>query len=341
MKESVGRDSNREFLWRIAPRSVPFSLGITPSDICNFRCNFCNQSTPQGIKDARILPWDDFCTLAGQIKELSDLGNTRDERIRNIRFIGNGEPLINKRLPDMIAYLKDMDIADRFEVTTNASLLTHEMSDRLVASGITRLLISVEGLTKEKYKKICGYSMNIEKLIENISYFYSIRKDAKVFIKTVNIALDSKDDEQKFYDMFKPVCDEIAVENIINACADVDYSKITDEDISSTTRYGTKFVRKICCDTLFMYLNIHSNGDADCCGCIYPPLYIGNIYNTPLKDLWNGEKHKEIMKLHLEKRRVEIPTCRNCGSINGYNGFSSDNLDGHLDEVLARLEKMR
>lgn len=48
-----GRDANRVPLWEVAPREIPFSLGITPSDVCNFRCNYCNQSTPPVLKMPR------------------------------------------------------------------------------------------------------------------------------------------------------------------------------------------------------------------------------------------------------------------------------------------------
>lgn len=52
----------------------------------------------------------------------------------------------------MIDYCVKNNLAERYEVTTNRSLLTHEISDRLIDAGVTRLLISVEGLTKETYK---------------------------------------------------------------------------------------------------------------------------------------------------------------------------------------------
>ena len=339
-KKNIGRDVNRIPLYTVVPRSVPFSLGIAASDICNFKCNYCNQSTPQGIKNARIIPWEDFLILAEQIKDLSDFGKEHGEDIKNIRFIGNGEPLINKRLPDMIAYLKQLGVSKRFEVTTNASLLTHEMSDRLIESGITRLLISIQGVNSERYKDICRYNMDMDKLIENIAYFYKNKNKAEVYIKTVDISLKSDEETKLFYEMFEPICNEINVEKIMNACADVDYSKITDNDLSKTMRYGQEFKKKICCDTLFMYMNIHSNFNVDCCGCIYPPLFIGNAYKLPLKEIWNGEKHREVMKLHLQGKKDSINMCKNCSSINSYNGFIEDNLDEHLKDVLERVCKL-
>ena len=336
-RETYGRNTNRVELWKVVPRSVPFSIGLSPSDICNFRCNYCNQSTEAGIKDAQILKWDNFIILTQQIEEM--LEKATDD-IKIIRFVGNGEPLVNKKLPEMVGYIKDRKIASRIEVTTNGSLLTHEYSDALIDAGLTRLLVSVQGTTTKKYNEICDYNMDIDKFVDQISYFYRHRKQCHLYVKTMNVALDGEKDEKKFYDTYRDISDTICVENLMNACADVDYSTITSKDVKYATRYGGDFKEKICCDTLFMYLNIHSNGDVDCCGCKYPPLYLGNLYKTPMKDLWNGKVHKSIMMKHLLGHRDDIPICSNCCSIDSFGTFPEDNLDDHLDEIYLRVEKL-
>lgn len=331
-----GRDANRVELWRVVPRSVPFAIGITPSDICNFKCNYCNQSTKAGIKDAQILEWDDFITITHQIEDL--LSSSVDD-LKIIRLIGNGEPLINKKLPDMIAYLSDKQYAPRIEVTTNGSLLTPEYSDALISAGLTRLLVSVQGTTVEKYRKVCGFSIDIDKFIDQISYFYHHKKQCALYVKTVDIALDNDDDKKKFFDTYTKISDTTCVEHIIDVCSDVDYSTISSNDVKHVSRYGGAFRKKICCDTLFMYLNIHSNGDADCCGCKYPPLYIGNIYQTPIRDLWNGKVHRSIMLKHAQGKRNDIACCRDC-CIDGYSSFPEDNLDDHLREVYEKVVRL-
>lgn len=333
---SNGRDANRVPLHSVVPRSIPFSLGIAPSDICNFRCNYCNQSTASGIQGAKIIDWDEFMIRANQVEELIAKA---DEDIKVLRFIGNGEPLLNKRLPDMVKYCVDHQFATRYEITTNGSMLTKEMADALADSGLTRLLISVQGATEDMYQKICKYNLDMQRFTDQIAYFKSVRKGTKIYIKTVDEALPTKEDKDAFFDIFSPLCDEINVENIIEACADVDYEDIVQKDDSgqTKTRYGNELVRKKCCDTLFMSMNIHTNGNVDCCGCKYPPLFIGNINQTPLKDIWNGKTHMDVMKKHLSGKRWDIEKCADCASIEYYNGFPEDNIDAYADEILQRL----
>ena len=341
MNSNIGRDTNRVPLYEVVPRAVPFAIGISVSDICNFRCIYCNRSTEAGIKDARIITWEDFIKIVNQIEELVNYGKAKgkNNELKIIRFIGVGEPLVNKMLPDMIKYLSERKLAKRIEVTTNGSLLTKEMADRLVDSGVTRLLISIQGVTAERYKEICGYNLNMDDFINQIKYFYKIsRGKCEMFIKTVSVAIKSKEEERKFYDIFEPICDSISIENVIESHADVDFSNMIPKEHKNKTRFNTPMKKRLCCDTLFMYMNIHSNGMVDACGCIYPPLFLGNINNMSLKEIWNGKRHKEIMVKHLSKRRCDIGICATCQSIEHYNGFAEDDLDPHLDEVLKKVE---
>lgn len=342
---ATGRDTNRIPLHIVVPRAVPFALGLTPSDVCNFKCVYCNQSSEKGIREARLTTWEEFEEQVKQIEALYEKAraNGSDDKIKIIRLIGNGEPLANKRIADMVRVLHDKKFADRIEITTNGSLLTHEMADQLIDAGLTRLLISVQGVNAETYKKVCGYNINFEKFVEQISYFYEkSRGKCTVFAKTVNIALKNQEEIDTFYKIFEPITDAVNIENVIQACEDVDYSALINEEEEKKTRYGNELKRKICCDTLFMYMNIHANGDVDCCGCIYPPRFIGNIYKTPIADLWNGEEHRKLMIAHLKGQRFQDPVCSRCSSIEHYNGFEADNLDPYREEILEKImQKMK
>ena len=126
----------------------------------------------------------------------------------------------------------------------------------------------------------------MDKFLSEIQYFYQHRKNCKVYIKTVNVALDDKEDEKFFYDIFSPMCDMINIENVCQDFEGVDYEQIQgDSKEEKLDRYGYRQKQKKVCDALFMYRNIQTNGEADCCGFTYPPISIGNIYQKRLKDI--------------------------------------------------------
>ena len=336
--KAVGRDLNRVPLHSVVPMSVPFAIGIGPSDFCNFKCNYCFQATDKGVRDPKMLEFSDFQIIIEQIQKLLSNGN---DKLKIIRFIGNGEPFLNKNIAKMVKYASQKKLADRYEITTNASLLTHELTDELVNSGLTRLIVSIQGVTEEKYKEVCKYNIDLSKLINELTYFYNqSRGNCKLMIKTVNLSVELAEEKKKFFDIFEEISDEISIENVMDACEDIDYTTLLTEEEQEETRYGTELKEKKCCDSLFMNMNIHANGDVDVCGCIYPPLFIGNVYKTSLDELWNGSYHKEIMIKHLTGKRDEINVCSKCKSITHYNSLETDNLDPYLDEVLEKVKRL-
>ena len=242
---------------------------------------------------------------------------------------------MNKDLPRMIRYARERELSDRVEITTNASLLTHEISDALIDAGLTRMIVSVQGVTEAKYKDTCGYMIDYPKMLDELSYFYAHRKNCKVFIKTVDVALDNAEEHEQFYEMFGSVCDEMGIEHIFAAFEGVDYASIRPE-ADGTTRYQYDYKEKLVCDSLFSLINIQTNGNVDCCGCKYPPLPIGNIHRAPLKEIWNGETHRKYMELHLTGRYRELSSCNGCESMQ-FNGHPMDILDDHREELLPRI----
>lgn len=329
------KDQNRVPLWQAVPLKQPFSLGISPSDVCNFRCRYCIQSTSDRYPGGRIITWDDWLLRAQQIEELGALAGGP---LKNLRFTGYGEPLMNPRLPDMVADVARRGLSPRREITTNASLLTHEMSDRLVAGGLTRLLVSLQGLTSESCEEMCGYPLDFAQLVDRIAYFYEHRGSCKLYVKIMDASIHGEEERQRFLETFTPICDMLNIEHMMNAYEGVDYEALAHHNIDHASRYGYKVEERVCCDTLFMYMTVDSKGDVDVCGCTYPALHIGNVNDTPLKDLWNGPKHLEAMRLHLQGRRKYIPECKRCHSVTSY-AHPADNLDEHLEELFQKINK--
>ena len=138
--------------------------------------------------------------------------------------------------------------------------------------------------------------------------------------------------------MFAPIADAVNIEKIIKVFDSVDYSSMIGES-PSKTRYGYERIEKICCDSLFMRMQIYTSGDVTNCACRYPGLVVGNIYRNSLSEIWNGELHKKYMRLHLAGNRGKIKMCRDCDSMQSA-GHPMDNLDGHLGEILERVNKL-
>ena len=148
-KIGTGRDENRTELYRVVPLAVPFSIGLNLCDYCNFKCVYCWHSVG-GFKHPHMMSYDAYQEIADQIEELYRANE--NQHTKNIRLCGYGELLMNRDAARIVCDIRARELSERIELTTNGSLLTHELSDALIAPGLTRLLISVQGVTAEKYK---------------------------------------------------------------------------------------------------------------------------------------------------------------------------------------------
>ena len=118
-------------------------LRISITDRCNFRCVYCRSADPENYRDHdEILSWPELDRLARVFLSLG---------IRKIRITG-GEPLVRDGVEDYIARLNTLGVED-LSMTTNGHLLA-ERCDRLLASGLRRINISLDSLDPEKFERI-------------------------------------------------------------------------------------------------------------------------------------------------------------------------------------------
>lgn len=326
---------NRTILHEVLPVDTPLLFGIFVGDICNFKCKYCIQSAENDVPEKKLLvrqflEWETFIKIADSAKKFP-------QRIKTVLFSSIGEPLLHPQLPDMIKYLNDINLADAYEIVTNASLLTPELGERLLDAGLTRLCISLQGLTEEKYKEICGVEINYAEFYDNIKAFYeSSRGKCKLHIKTVDIALDSGEEEQ-FMDMYAPICDTIYIDKVVPAFKGIDYHDI----VLDTEHYTEKSYReneKVCCSKIFYTLYTLADGRiAPCCDHPQPMTY-GHIDNMDLVEAWNSDRRKKFLIQHLKHRRCENGICKQCASPLERE-FEEDILDGYEEEILDRIHR--
>ena len=129
-------------LKRNAVRNYPVAAFIEPTLYCNLRCPACPTGLRLGLRPTAAIDEELFKTA---IDEIGDY-------LFQLNMYNWGEPLLHKRTPEMIRYAKDKDI--RIILSTNLSIpLSDEYIERLVNSGLDRMLVSLDGVTQETYSK--------------------------------------------------------------------------------------------------------------------------------------------------------------------------------------------
>jgi MoaA/NifB/PqqE/SkfB family radical SAM enzyme len=123
-------------------RNYPVQAYIEPTLFCNLRCPACPTGLQLGLRPSSTIKWDLFKST---IDEIGDY-------VFSLFMYNWGEPLLHKQTPEMIRYAKDKDID--IILSSNLSLkLTDDYIERLVASGLDTLIVSLDGTTEEVYAK--------------------------------------------------------------------------------------------------------------------------------------------------------------------------------------------
>ena len=124
-------------------------LRLSVIDACNFRCPYCmpadRVAENHGMDSASRLSFDEIEVL---VRGFARLG------VRKLRLTG-GEPLLRKRLPELVARLAAIPGIEDLALTTNGSLLAAQ-ARALRAAGLGRLTVSLDALDPVLFSALSG-----------------------------------------------------------------------------------------------------------------------------------------------------------------------------------------
>lgn len=276
--------------------SFPRAIQIQTTSFCNAKCLFC------GYK---------------HIHDKVDMGYMEEDLFRKIidetsqHFIGRispylmNEPLMDKNMPERIAYIeRNKKPFTKTKINTNGALLTEDMSERLVDSGLRHLWVSVQGYSAESYTK----SMGLKKfnILDNIDRFLDIRdkkgkKRPKLSITTLDTTL---------------VHDELEYAKKHWADRDVTFKihaldNRAGDDISDLTVQKRQFRRN--CDLFLKQAYVLFNGDVIiCCHDWRRTVVLGNVKEQSLKEIWNSDHFMELIRQYQAGDFTNLKICRTC-----------------------------
>jgi MoaA/NifB/PqqE/SkfB family radical SAM enzyme len=328
-----GYEQKRVPLYEQIPLNTPFTLYIDPSHICNFRCSYCTQAWTKEEKEniqfkEQFMDKHTFESIKKQVLEF-------DGRFKMLLITGLGEPLANPDTPKMIEWFSKNRVSEKIEMYTNGILLTSEKTHELVNAGLTKLRISIQGVHAEAYRKNAEVKIDFEKLVENIKYFYEHRENCKLYIKVIDSCLD-EGEKDEFYRIFGNICDEIFIEHLVLAQHSMgDYQGKVN---SNLTLYGETAIEKKICPLMFYVLQIDAVGNVVPCTPLGLPssFSLGNVNETTLKKIWQGEKLQNLRVQNLKGDLNEIFVCSQCDNYNCIT-HDSDNLDQYGEILLNKI----
>jgi radical SAM protein with 4Fe4S-binding SPASM domain len=120
---------------------MPVSYSIEPTNHCNLKCPECPSGLGTLTRPLGLLKFDDFAKLIDEIKDTGFY----------VQLFFQGEPYINKQLPEMIRYAQERKVY--ISISTNGHFITEKNVDYILENAPDKLIFSMDGLDEESYQQ--------------------------------------------------------------------------------------------------------------------------------------------------------------------------------------------
>lgn len=153
--------------WMQGKKVYPIEVEISPSGACNHRCIFCAVDY-LGYKPCFL----DKDTTLKNIKLMKGKG------LKSVICSGEGEPLLNKNLPDIVNGIKTfgVDVA----MSSNGALFDKNFANECLKA-FTWIRFSIASLEEKSYEAIQRpKSGDLDKVKRNLSDVVSVKRDQKL-----------------------------------------------------------------------------------------------------------------------------------------------------------------
>jgi radical SAM protein with 4Fe4S-binding SPASM domain len=302
------------FHYRKKSRRLPYRpirLWVELTSLCNYRCIMC----PNKDLEKRDKGFMDLNLYRKIIDEARDF-------VFDINLAHRGESLLHPQLIEAIAYAKKNRLYTRLH--TNGSLLTEALSHQLIQAKLDRLSFSFDGYEKETYERI-RKGGDFDKTVSNIVRFLEIKKEARSKKPDTAIEVISFDDldkqvpsetKEQFKNRFRDLpLDSLVLKEMHNWAGHIDRK-------SRGRNYTV-------CPFPWNALVIFWDGAVlPCTQDFFGKFTLGNIKDSSLQEIWNGEKARFLREKLAQKDISKLETCSVCDRVwrEGFLGVPKEYL---------------
>jgi radical SAM protein with 4Fe4S-binding SPASM domain len=222
-----------------------------------------------------------------------------------VKLYMSGEPLLHKRLTDMIDYAHDHGCGTM--IHTNATLLTEEKAAEILDSHLDTISCSFDGCTPEVYEQVRPPA-SFSQVKENIESFLMLRnrrdgKTPRVIVEIIKMK-QTEPYLAAFVQRWKTSgADDVHVQPCMTWL-----DCIEDLSVESPPDYGYQP-----CPALFQLSCFLTEGTVvPCCMDVDGKMPMGNISQTPFREIWRGDRYNELRTKHLERQIESGSICHGC-----------------------------
>jgi MoaA/NifB/PqqE/SkfB family radical SAM enzyme len=292
----MGAIENDPMIATLAHAEVRYEV----TDHCNATCIMCPREEHEHGREHGIM---DQAKYEKSIDEVVGLG------AKKVVLTGFGEPMLDKRLENKIAYAKSKGLSTY--IITNGSALTPKRSQSILDSGLDEMRVSFYGMGPDTYNKVMQ-GLDYHRTRDGLLHFLELRNKGgyrtKVQLSYLTMNENAKD-EGAFREYWEPKVEAIEIWRPHNFGDGRDYrqrSEDTQQKIPKTT----------CGRPESGPLQIQWNGEIiPCCYDYNNKIVLGNAFEQPVLDILNGLKYRLLRHAHRSGDFDLFPYCSQCDQL--------------------------
>ena len=274
----------------------PPCVQIEPTSICNYRCIMCYQ------KDRTFSKKSSGYMGHMSLELFKNIIDELEGNLEAITLASRGEPMLNPKILEMLDYCGKKFLA--LKLNTNASMLNEKNIHRILSSGLSTLVFSVDSADKINYEKI-RINGNFEKVFSNIKLFNDIKTkqypNSNLIIRISGVKINDDQNMENMKDQWEKYADILAFTNYTPWQSSYENDE---NDILNP------------CTELWRRMFVWWDGKVNPCDFDYKSILLSGNFKINEKNniekLWNSENYNSLRKNHINNLRKKIHPCNKC-----------------------------
>jgi radical SAM protein with 4Fe4S-binding SPASM domain len=288
-------------------KGMPVSVSTELTNHCNLKCPHCSSGSGQMLRPRGFMDIDLFKKV---MKELSPY-------LYNLNLYFQGEPMLHPQFFSFLTNSSDIYTV----VSTNGHFLSEEISEKIVNSGLNKLIVSLDGTDQETYSlyRVNGNVKSVMGGLKNV--LYAKKKLNSPLKIELQFLVNSYNEHQ--IPLIQQLARNLKTTLRLKSMQIIDKSEISTwlPSFDRFRRYRIKdgvYLPKNSlpdrCARLWFNPVITWDGKVvPCCFDKDAEYIMGDLTEDTFRDIWNGPKYRSFRKSILSGRHM-IEICRNCTS---------------------------
>lgn len=267
----------------VEPAELPSFFLVETALACDLKCPECAIGSGMITRDKGFMPFERFRIIADKIRPYA----------KCLYAFNWGEPLLNSDIFRIVRYASSFVPTC---ISTNGMSLTYEKAEELITSGVTEVIVSIDGVSQGTYEQY-RVGGDVRKAFASLVMLATLNQKhgGKVNVSPQFVAFRHNQHEME---AFRSVCNSLGLEPVFKApYIRKDTSRFNYTDIESLQRphftdsAAMKAAARNCHDARNVFTILLDGSVVSCCYDHAKATCFGNIFEQDVLDIWHSPEY--------------------------------------------------